>query len=176
MTDDPRYPVGRFDQPAVFDLDSVPASLATLRELPERLATAVTGLDDDQLDTPYRPGGWTVRQVVHHLADSHLNAYQRTRLTLTEESPRIIAYDEKSWAELTDARSLAIGPSLSILEGLHVRWVALLEGLDPDEWHRTHIHPDYQRPIALWWQLALYDWHCRHHVGHVTHLRARQGW
>ena len=176
MSDDPRYPVGRFVPPTDHDPANARAAIATLRALPERLAAAVTGLDDAQLDTPYREGGWTVRQVVHHVADSHLNAHQRTRLALTEDRPTILAYDEKAWAELPDVLALPVAPSLAILEGLHVRWVSLLEQLDEAAWRRTLVHPEVEQPIAIWWLAALYEWHSRHHVAHVTHLRAREEW
>ena len=176
MTDDPRYPVGRFDPPTTFDLRSTRAAIATLRDLPDRLTAAVSGLDEDQLDTPYREGGWTVRQVVHHLADSHLNAYLRTRLALTEEVPTVRPYDEKGWAELPDAKSLPVTASLQLLEGLHARWVALLGAVAEADWQRTMIHPEFEEPIALWWLVAMYDWHCSHHLAHVTRLRAREEW
>lgn len=176
MSTDPRFPIGRFTPPAAFDWVEVRSTIATLRDLPERMAAAVAGLDDGQLDTPYREEGWTVRQVVHHVADSHLNACLRTRLALTAEVPTILAYDEKAWALLPDAAALPVGPSLAILGGLHHRWVALLDSLDEATWGRTMVHPEFPEPIAIWWLAALYDWHSRHHVAHITHLRAREEW
>ncbi len=176
MTDDPRYPVGRFIPPPAFDLRSTRAAIAALGDLPDRVTAAVSGLDEAQLDTPYREGGWTVRQVVHHLADSHLNAYLRTRLALTEEAPTVRPYDEKGWAELPDAKSLPVTASLQLLEGLHVRWVALLGAVAEADWQRTMIHPEFKEPIALWWLVAMYDWHGAHHLAHVTRLRAREEW
>lgn len=176
MTDDPRYPIGRFEPPDSTDAASRRAAIGVLAELPDRLATAVAGLDDRQLDTPYREGGWTVRQLVHHVADSHLNAYTRFRLTLTEELPTIRTYDEKAWARLPDATTLPTAPSLQLLEGLHRRWVALLDSLDAEAYERELHHPEFKEPLKLWWLLAMYDWHSRHHVAHVTRLRARMGW
>lgn len=176
MTDDPRYPIGRFEPPATHDAGARRTSIAVIAELPDRLTAAVAGLDDAQLDTPYRDGGWTVRQLVHHVADSHLNATMRFRLALTEDLPTIKTYDEKAWARLADVRTLPVLPSLQLLEGLHRRWVALLEAMDDEAWERELHHPEFKEPLRLWWMLAMYDWHSRHHVAHVTRLRAREGW
>lgn len=130
---------------------------------------------DGQLDTPYRPGGWTVRQVVHHLADSHLNSYQRFRLALTERSPLIKPYDETAWAELPDAKTAPIAVSLSLLDGLHARWIALLRSLDEDGFARTFRHPELGEK-RLDWTLGLYAWHSRHHLAHIRNLRQRMDW
>lgn len=176
MHDDPRYPIGEFEPPATTDATSRRTAIAVISELPDRLAAAVAGLDDDQLDTPYRDGGWTVRQLVHHVADSHMNAVIRFRLALTEDLPTIKAYDEKAWARLADARSLPVTPSLALLEGLHRRWATLLESMAGEDWERELHHPEYKEPLRLWWMLALYEWHSRHHVAHITRLRARNGW
>jgi len=173
--DDLRYPVGRFHPPAAYAPDLRAAHIDTLRLLPERLRAAVKGLSDAQLDTPYRPGGWTVRQLVHHLPDSHMNSYIRFRLALTEDEPTIKAYDEARWAELADAKTSPIEPSLALLENLHKRWVMLLRSLTPSDWERTFRHPELG-PIRLDQNLALYGWHGRHHVAHITSLRERQGW
>ena len=137
---------------------------------------AVDGLSDAQLDTPYRPGGWTVRQVVHHLPDSHLNAYTRCRLALTEASPTIRPYDEARWAELPDARSAPVAVSLALLDALHMRWGLLLSQLGTDDWSRTFNHPEHRRLISLDEVLAMYAWHGEHHVAHVTRLRERMKW
>ncbi len=173
---DPRFPVGPFVPPEGHDPALCRAATQVIAEFPERMASAVAGLDDAQLDTPYREGGWTVRQVVHHTADSHLNATMRFRLALTETEPRIVAYDEKAWAELADVRTLPVAPSLELLRGLHERWATLLASLDEAAWRRTLIHPEHARPLPLWWMAGLYEWHSRHHVAHVTRLRAREGW
>jgi hypothetical protein len=178
MTDpmnDPRYPIGRFSAPAT----SVPgiraAHIQTVRLLPERLRAAVAGLNDTQFDTPYREGGWTVRQVVHHLADSHANAYIRCKLALTEDWPVVKTYDEAAWAELADSRLEPIDGSLALIEALHGRWVVLLESLSDEDFQKGYEHPQYGR-ANLARALAMYDWHSRHHTAHITGLRARKGW
>ncbi len=172
---DPRYPIGRHDVLAPVDAAQLAAAVDDIARLPERLGAAVAGLDEAQLSTPYREGGWTVRQVVHHLVDSHVNAYIRLRLALTEDSPRVRAYDEARWAELPDARQLAIEPSLEMLRGMHCRWSDLLATLGPDQFERPLIHPDLG-PLTLAQLTALYGWHSRHHVAHLTSLRERRGW
>lgn len=172
---DPRYPIGDFVRPAVIDAEHRHGSIATLAALPENLRAAVDGLTDAQLDTPYREGGWTVRQLVHHVADSHMNAYVRTRLALTEEWPTVKPYDEKAWAELADARTLPVDVSLDLLESLHRRWVALLESLSEEQWQRGYNHPESGR-YSLDVVIALYDWHSRHHVAQIVALRKSRGW
>jgi hypothetical protein len=172
---DLRYPVGRF-QPVA---DPTPADRETwiteIEQLPATLRDAVAGLNDEQLDTRYRPGGWTVRQVVHHLADSHLNCYQRYRLALTENAPVIKPYNEAAWAELPDAKSAPIEPSLSLLAGLHTRWVFLLRTLSEADRQLTFKHPE-RGEMRLDFTTGLYAWHCRHHLAHIRNLRERQGW
>jgi uncharacterized damage-inducible protein DinB len=172
---DLRYPIGRFIAPAASSAGVRAAHIQTLRVLPEKLGAAVTGLDDGQLDTPYREGGWTVRQLVHHVADSHAMSYTRFKLALTEEWPTIKPYDEAAWAELADARLLPIDVSLAWIAALHARWVALLESLSEQDFERGFNHPEMGRQ-NLAKSLALYDWHSRHHAAHITSLRARQGW
>jgi uncharacterized damage-inducible protein DinB len=149
--------------------------IARIAELPRLVEEAVRGLDDSQLDTPYRDGGWTVRQVVHHLADSHMNAYIRSKLTLTEEHPPLKPYDQDEWAKLRDTTASPLAPSLAILRGLHERWVALFESVPEEGWSRTAYHPE-RGDITLDDQLALYARHGAHHVGQITGLRARNGW
>jgi DinB superfamily len=151
------------------------AHLQTLRMLPERLRAAVSGLSDPQLDTPYRPEGWTVRQVVHHVADSHANCYIRFKLALTEDWPTVKPYDEVAWANLADSRLLPVEVSLTMLEALHGRWVGLLEAMSEEDFNQGYVHPEQGRQ-NLARVLALYDWHSRHHTSHITSLRARQGW
>ncbi|HEX5724834.1 MAG TPA: bacillithiol transferase BstA [Longimicrobiaceae bacterium] len=172
---DPRYPVGRFAPPAEATEEARRGWLAAVAEAPARLREAVAGLSDAQLDTPYRPGGWTVRQVAHHLPDSHLNAYVRFKLALTEDVPAIKTYDEARWAELEDTRATPVEVSLTLLETLHRRWMVLLESLTAEQWARTFRHPEWGE-ISLSTTLALYAWHGRHHVAHVTRLRERMGW
>ena len=173
--DDLRYPIGRFSPPASSVADIRAAQIQTLRLLPERLAAAVAGLDDAQLDTPYRDGGWTVRQLVHHVADSHANSYVRFKLALTEDWPIIKPYDEAAWAGLADSNILPVDISLTFLGSLHARWVALLESMQEADFEKGYNHPENGRQ-SLAVALALYDWHSRHHTAHITRLRARQGW
>ncbi len=172
---DLRYPIGHFVRPPVIDAAHRHGSITTLAALPENLRAAVYGLTDAQIDTPYREGGWTVRQLVHHVADSHMNAYVRTRLALTEDWPTIKPYEEKLWAELSDANTLPIDVSLELLESLHRRWVALLESLTPEQWERGYNHPESGRQ-SLAVVVALYDWHSRHHVAHIVALRKSKSW
>lgn len=175
MTDDLRYPVGKFRSTTALDDAERAKALDALTELPRVLAAAVSGLNDSQLDMPYRPGGWTVRQVVHHVADSHLNAYVRLRLALTEDTPTIKPYAEAAWAELPDARTMPVSASLRMLDALHARWVALLRALAPADYARAVTHPDNGR-MTIDTIVALYSWHGRHHTAHITSLRTREGW
>lgn len=173
---DLRYPVGPFAATVPFSPAQRAAAIAALGEAPARFRLAVSNLTDAQLDTPYRPDGWTVRQVVHHVPDSHLNAYTRFRLALTEPTPTIKPYLEHRWAELPDARSAPVEISLSLLEALHRRWVPLLRGLGPAEWDLRFVHPEHGREWSLDETLAMYAWHGEHHAAHVTRLRDRMGW
>ncbi len=172
---DLRYPIGRFTPPAASLPGIRAAQIETLRQLSERLRAVTAGLSDAQLDTPYREGGWTVRQVVHHLADSHANAYIRYKLALTEDWPTVKPYKEAAWAELADSRKLPIDVSMAIITGMHVRWVALLESLSEDDFNKGYNHPEHGRQ-NLFTVLAMYAWHARHHTAHIAGLRARQGW
>ena len=173
--DDLRYPIGRFSPQASSAPGIRATQIQTVRLLPERLRAAVAGLNDAQLDTPYREGGWTVRQVVHHLADSHAMAYIRCKLALTGDWPAINAYDEAAWANLADSRLLPVDVSLGLIAGLHARWTALLESLTDEDFQKGYNHPERGRQ-TLTDALAMYDWHSRHHTAHITSLRARQGW
>jgi hypothetical protein len=175
MSSDLRYPIGRYQPPETITRDQRSLWIRQIERLPSSLREAISGLTETQLDTPYRPAGWTVRQVVHHLPDSHLNSYTRFRLALTEDSPVIKPYDEAAWAELPDAKAAPIAPSLALLEGLHARWTVLLESLGDAAFARAFKHPELGE-IRLDWTLGLYDWHCRHHLGHITSLRSREGW
>lgn len=150
--------------------------IAELEAYPGKLRAAVSGLSDDQLETPYRPGGWTLRQVVHHVPDSHMNAYIRFKLALTEENPVIRPYQEALWAETGEARSGAVAMSLDLLEHLHRRWANLLRTIPPEAFKRTYYHPEDQRTYALETVLAMYIWHGRHHLAHITGTIARNGW
>lgn len=174
---DLRYPVGKFEPPAgALSSDQRAAAIAAIRAAPAQLRAAVEGLDERQLDTPYRPGGWTVRQVVHHVPDSHMNAYVRFKLALTENTPTIKPYDEAKWAELPDSRSDLVQESLALLDVLHARWVLLLDAMQPADFGRLLNHPEWKMPLSLDVMLALYAWHGRHHAAHVTELRRREGW
>ena len=172
--DDLRYPIGKFDINAKFTPDQRPGFIKQLEEAPAILRAAVKGLNDKQLDTPYRPEGWTVRQVVHHLPDSHMNAYVRWRLALTENEPTIKPYAENLWAELHDARTAPVELSVQLLESLHGRWAIFLRSLKPEDFNRTYRHPDYGvRSVDS--LLGLYAWHGRHHTAQITSLRDRMG-
>lgn len=171
---DPKYPVGKFRRAEIVTPHQRMAAIATLAELPGKLSEAVEGLNRQQLDTPYREGGWTVRQLVHHMADSHMNAFVRVRLALTEDWPTITAYDEKAWAMLRDAASPA-GWSVVLIENLHARWVVLLESLVDEQWVRGMKHP-VNGPMTVEMATLLYAWHSRHHVAHITRLREQEGW
>jgi uncharacterized damage-inducible protein DinB len=171
---DPRYPIGKVQLTGTLEPAARAAALATLADVPFRLHDAVRGLDQNQLDTPYRDGGWTLRQVVHHIADSHVNAYVRTKLALTESSPPIRAYDENEWAKLPDANG-AIGNSLQLVQAIHDRWLACLRALPPAAFARTCAHSE-RGPLSVDDLLALYAWHGMHHVAHITTLRRTKGW
>lgn len=172
--DNLRYPIGRFAPHAASSPELRAAHIQTLRQLPERLQATVAGLNDAQLDTPYREGGWTLRQVVHHVADSHINAYVRFKLAVTEDWPTVKPYDEAAWAALPDSK-LPIADSLALIAALHARWVALLEMLTPEDFQRGYNHPQMGRQ-DLATVLAIYEWHSRHHTAHIASLRARQSW
>ena len=172
---DLRYPIGRYQAPARIDAALRARWIDEIAALPAQLRAAVAALDEKQIDTPYRPGGWTVRQVVHHVPDSHMNALTRFKLALTEDTPTIKPYDETQWAELPDARGPIAG-SLVLLEMLHERWVRLLRGMGETDWPRAFIHPEHDRRQALDWTLGMYVWHGHHHTAHVTSLRKRMGW
>ncbi len=175
QTTDLRFPVGPFSRPASSMAGVRAAHIQTLRLLPERLKAAVEGLDDHQLDTPYREGGWTVRQVVHHVADSHSNAYIRFKLALTEDWPNVKSYNQAAWADLADARWLPVQVSLDLITALHARWVSLAQSLSDEDFHKGFSHEEYGRQ-NLAQALASYDWHSRHHTAHITQLRQRMGW
>ena len=172
---DLRYPVGKYEAPARIDAAQRSRWIDEIAALPAQLRAAVAGLDEHQLDTPYRSGGWTVRQVVHHVPDSHMNALTRFKLALTEDNPTIKPYDEAAWAMLPDSR-MPVASSLMLLESLHARWVALLRALKEEDFQRTYLHPEHGRTFTLGGLLAMYAWHGRHHTAHVTTLRSRMGW
>ncbi len=172
--DDPSYPVGRFDRTAPFTPTDRTPAIEAFAALPAQLRAAVAGLSDAQLDTPYRDGGWTVRQVVHHVADSHMNGLIRLKLALTEDEPTIKPYDENAWSTLADMR-LPIEVSLRLVDSVHERWVAVWRSMDDAAFARRFVHPDLG-PLTVNVHLQLYAWHGRHHVAHVTRLREARGW
>jgi hypothetical protein len=172
---DLRYPIGKFTYEGPPTAEQRQQMLDQVEQAPARLRTAVQGLSQQQLDTPYRPDGWSVRQVTHHVPDSHLNAYIRFKLALTEEEPTIKAYAEDRWARLADTQATPVEVSLALLDSLHERWVRLLRSLQPEDWKRTFRHPELGL-VSLEKNLALYAWHGRHHVAHITSLRDRSGW
>ena len=175
MTDDLRYPIGPFTFEGKLNSEQINRAIDEIAQTPARLRAAVNGLSAEQLDTPYRPGGWTVRQVVHHLPDSHLNSYIRFKLALTEDQPTIKPYDENSWSSLSDAQTAPPDISLDLLETLHRRFVIVLKSLEPKDLARTFLHPDIG-VVSLEKNVALYAWHGRHHVAHITSLAKRLGW
>ncbi len=174
MTDDLQYPIGKFIRPETIVPDDINDAIATLAEAPGLLRNAVDGLSMDQQNTPYRPGGWTVRQVIHHVADSHMQAFARVRLALTEDWPTITPYNEKAWAELHDSVA-PVEWSLELIEALHARWVMLLQSLRAPQWQRGFVHPERGRS-TIDQATLLYAWHSRHHLAHITHLRSRERW
>ena len=170
-----KYPVGKYiEQP--YSSAQLKEWLLDIESLPQQIEYAITNLDEAQLATPYREGGWTARQVVHHVADSHMNAYIRFKLGLTENNPVIKPYEEKRWAEMADTQNLPINISITLLYALHSRWHEILKNISAEEWKRTIFHPEYKKEMTLWYLLGMYAWHSRHHVAHITSLRERMGW
>ncbi len=172
---DPRFPIGKFNGQAPASEAERHKFIQDIEETPANLRAAIPGLSGEQLDTPYREGGWTVRQVIHHVPDSHLNSYIRFKLALTEDEPTIKPYMEDRWAELEDSRITPIETSLALLDSLHQRWVLLLRSLTSEDWKRSFRHPEMGL-LSLDKTLALYSWHGRHHVAHITRLREAKGW
>ncbi len=172
---DARFPIGKFHFDGQLSEAQRSSLINDIAGAPAAMRTAVKGLTPEQLNTPYREGGWTARQVVHHVPDSHMNAYVRFKLALTEDEPTIKPYAEDRWAELADTKSTPIEVSLVLLESLHERWVQLLGSIGPDDWKRTFRHPELG-VVALEKNVALYAWHGKHHVAHISELRKRMGW
>lgn len=170
-----RYPVGKYQPTEKLTGENRKQLLAQIEEAPKKLRAAVAGLSREQLNTPYRDGGWTAQQVVHHLADSHMNAYTRFKLALTEDNPTIKPYNETRWAELSDSKVTPVETSLALMDALHERWMNLLHGMKPDDFARKLTHPEHGA-VPLDYMVGLYAWHGRHHVAHITSLRQRNGW
>lgn len=172
---DPRYPIGKYEtQP--FSEKLKEQWLADIQFLPNAIENAVHNLDEQQLQTPYREGGWTVHQLVHHVADSHMNGYIRFKLGFTESNPTIKPYEEKEWAQLADVKNLSINISITLLYAVHERWHEFLKFFTAKDWEKTLFHPEHQKEFTLWHFLGLYAWHSRHHVAHITALRDRKKW
>jgi uncharacterized damage-inducible protein DinB len=175
MTIDPRYPIGKYE-PQPYTEEQKKKWLLDLQFLPEGIERAIQNLDEAQLKTPYRLEGWTVKQLVHHVADSHMNAYIRFKLGLTEDKPAIKPYEEKEWAYLADNDAVPINVSITLLHALHIRWVAAIKDLTEEQWNRTVFHPASKREMTLWFLLGLYAWHSNHHIAHITSLRENRNW
>jgi hypothetical protein len=178
---DLRYPIGKAeDQPfadkKMYDENIKEVHLNDIQYCPGLLEAAVLNLDEHQLNTSYRDKGWTLKQVVHHVADSHINAYVRFKLALTETNPVIKPYDEAAWANLSDTQDVPINISLTLLHALHLRWVTLMRNMTETDWQRTVFHPEHKRFITLWYMLGNYAWHGKHHAAHITSLRERMNW
>jgi len=175
MTNDPRYPIGKYE-PQPYSQAQKEKWLADIQFLPEELERSVLNLDEAQLDTPYRDGGWTIKQLVHHVADSHMNAYIRFKLGLTEDKPTIKPYEEKEWALLADVNRVPINVSFTLLHALHLRMLHAIQDLTDEQWERTVVHPEHDRHMSLWFLLGMYAWHGKHHTAHITSLRESKGW
>jgi hypothetical protein len=175
MQKDPRYPIGKFDRNIIVTKELRNDCIKTIESLPALLRKEVENLSQQQLDTPYRNGGWTVRQLVHHIPDSHINSYVRFKLALTEDNPKIKTYQEHLWAELPDTFNTPVEVSLNLLEGVHTRWTNLLRSITEGQFEKTIQHPEWGE-ISLDTMLALYDWHSKHHLTHITELKKKKDW
>jgi hypothetical protein len=171
-----KYPIGRFEKPATITAETLSKWISDILYFPERLKNEVNHLTDEQLNTHYRPGGWTIRQVIHHCADSHMNSLTRLKLVLTEDSPTIKPYYEERWAELADSKNMSIEPSLKMIEGIHERWTVLLNNLTNEEYCRIFIHPEHGKAFRIDENIGIYAWHCNHHLAHITETKKRNNW
>ncbi len=171
-----KYPIGKFQKPTTITKDLLQQWIYDISTFPERLKKEVNHLTDVQLDTQYRPEGWTIRQVVNHCADSHMNALARLKLALTEEQPTIKPYIESKWAELADSKNMPIAPALLMIEGIHERWAVVLNNLKEDDFARTFVHPEHGKVFRLDENTSLYAWHCNHHLAHITETKKRNHW
>ena len=175
MNSDLRYPIGHYE-PKPFSTALKEQCLADIRFLPQAIENALHNLDEAQLQTPYREGGWTVHQLVHHLADSHMNAYIRFKLGYTEQRPTICPYDQDAWVQLADVQQLPVNVSITLLYALHQRWYGFLNSIADEDWNKTVFHPEQQKEITLWHLAGMYAWHGRHHTAHILALRGRMDW
>lgn len=174
-TEQLKYPIGKY-VPQPFSEAQLREWINDIKFLPENMEHAILNLDEAQLNTPYRPEGWTVKQLIHHVADSHMNAYIRFKLGLTEDNPTIKPYREELWAEMADTKNLPVNVSFTILHAVHKRWVEVLNYITTEQWNRTVVHPEHNKTMSLWYLLGMYAWHSRHHTAHITSLRERNNW
>lgn len=173
--DEARYPVGKYI-PEAYSEEQKIKWLRDIEFLPQDIEIAIQQFDEHQLDTPYREGGWTVKQLVHHVADSHMNAYIRFKLGISEENPSVKPYLEKEWANMKDVFDVPVNVSVTLLHALHKRWLSFLKGISEEQFQRTVYHGEQKREMTLWFMLGLYAWHCRHHLAHITTLKQQKGW
>ncbi|AWG22611.1 metal-dependent hydrolase [Flavobacterium faecale] len=171
-----KFPIGSFVKPEIINAEQLSIWIESIASFPDRLKAEVQDLSNEQLDTPYRENGWTIRQVVHHCADSHLNSFARFKLALTEDKPFIKPYFEDRWAEMVDSKNFPIASSIKILEGIHLRWTAILKNLSATDLTRTFVHPEHGKSFSLDENIGVYAWHCDHHLAHITTLKIREGW
>jgi hypothetical protein len=171
-----KYPTGKFDKPTLITKDILKKWISDISTFPQRLSSEVINLTDEQLDTPYRPDGWTIRQVVHHCADSHMNSLIRLKHALTEDKPTIKPYYEDRWAELPDSKNMQIEPSLKMIEGIHERWTVLLNNLLESDYSKIFIHPEHGKEFRIDENIGVYAWHCNHHLAHITETKKRNNW
>lgn len=171
-----RYPIGRYEVPERYMPELQNEWIAAIEALPSWLDLCIENLDEYQLETPYRPGGWNARQVIHHIADSHMNAYIRLKLALTEDNPVIKPYDENLWAQLPDVETVPVNISITLLHALHRRWGQTLRNMQPEDWERCYYHPEHERYVPLWELADHYAWHGRHHMEQIRQLRQRMNW
>ena len=174
--DDLRYPIGKYSPPDTITADQIAAWIEDVKAFPAILRSTLEGLSDEQLNTPYRPEGWTVRQLVHHVSDSHLNSIIRFKWGLTEDEPKIKAYNQAEWAETEDVNQTPFEVTLAFIDALHAKWVYLLNSIEGDKWKRGILHPETGTRMALDWLLGMYAWHCKHHTAHIKGLIEREGW
>ena len=171
-----KFPIGKYEKPSEITAEILQLYINDIASFPERLNDVIKNLTDEQLDTPYRENGWTIRQVVNHCADSHMNSFTRFKLTLTEEKPIIKPYFEERWAELADSKTMEIESAIKILEGIHKRWTILLQNMAKEDFKRSFIHPEHGKEFRLEVNTGIYAWHCNHHLAHITSLKKRKGW
>lgn len=171
-----KYPIGKFEKPIVITTDILKEWISDISTFHKKLLNEVINLTNEQLNTPYRPDGWTIRQVIHHCADSHMNSFTRLKLALTEDQPIIKPYFEDRWAELFDTKTMPIAPSMKMIEGIHERWSVLLHNLTDEQYGRVFIHPEHKKTFRLDENIGIYAWHCNHHLAHITETKKRNNW